>query len=333
MSTPRSAIAAIASGLTKVASVPALMTSNRSPASCRKSPPSAIWERAELWVHRNSTLRRVSTSCSGIFALPRLDTKMVPSLDEEPAGGLAIERVDAPFAAPLLAHQPRRLQLAEVGRRPWTGPSRSGPRIRRRRCPCPPLPPGLRGPADRSSSYPRLASRAFAPGWGPRGLGPQRRYARAALLRHRSAWRRSLTGLRSCAAATSASYVCVTSTETSSKPTPRSSASYPPLHRPGDAPGPQLDAAHHLGRELALVPEEDHAGDREPSTGLEHPESLAYNPLLCGGEVDDAVAYDDVHVIVGERDILYLTLEELHVLDPGLPLVLAGQLQHLVCHV
>jgi hypothetical protein len=43
------------SGLTKVASVPALMTSKRSPARYRRRL-SAIWERADLWVHKNRTL-------------------------------------------------------------------------------------------------------------------------------------------------------------------------------------------------------------------------------------------------------------------------------------
>src|SRR5262249_39889833 len=51
---PTSAIARMASGCTRVAFVPALATSKRSPASERSSP-SAIWLRAELWVHRNST--------------------------------------------------------------------------------------------------------------------------------------------------------------------------------------------------------------------------------------------------------------------------------------
>ncbi len=44
------------SGRTWVASVPAENASNRSPASARSSP-SAIWLRAELWVHRNRTRR------------------------------------------------------------------------------------------------------------------------------------------------------------------------------------------------------------------------------------------------------------------------------------
>jgi hypothetical protein len=40
--------------LTPFGSVPALYTSNRFPA-CRRSSASAIWLRAELPVHRNST--------------------------------------------------------------------------------------------------------------------------------------------------------------------------------------------------------------------------------------------------------------------------------------
>jgi len=47
-------IAAIASGWTRVALVPARCTTKRSPASARRKP-SAIWERAELCEHMNST--------------------------------------------------------------------------------------------------------------------------------------------------------------------------------------------------------------------------------------------------------------------------------------
>src|SRR5687767_7192413 len=54
MSTPTSAIARTARGRTRVRSVPALWTSKRSPPRWR-SQPSAIWERAELWVQRKST--------------------------------------------------------------------------------------------------------------------------------------------------------------------------------------------------------------------------------------------------------------------------------------
>ena len=52
---PSSRMTAIASGRTMPGFVPALSTSNRSPASWRNSP-SAIWLRAELPVQRISTL-------------------------------------------------------------------------------------------------------------------------------------------------------------------------------------------------------------------------------------------------------------------------------------
>jgi hypothetical protein len=52
---PISSIALMASGLKRVASVPALIASKQSPARCLSSP-SAICERAELWVQRNRTL-------------------------------------------------------------------------------------------------------------------------------------------------------------------------------------------------------------------------------------------------------------------------------------
>ena len=45
----------IASVLARVAAIPALYASKWSPARCLNNP-SAICERAELWVHRNRTL-------------------------------------------------------------------------------------------------------------------------------------------------------------------------------------------------------------------------------------------------------------------------------------
>ena len=57
---PTSAMALIASGRTEVASVPAEKTSKRSPPYSRRKP-SAICERAELWVQTNRT-RSVPTA-------------------------------------------------------------------------------------------------------------------------------------------------------------------------------------------------------------------------------------------------------------------------------
>src|SRR5215218_4463712 len=111
MSIPISPITSIACGLTRVASVPALVTSKLSPARYRSSP-SAIWERAELWVHRNSTLRRVSALCSTI--IPPGDVEVTRDPGEEASRRLAVERVEAPPPAPLLAHEPCLFQPAEV---------------------------------------------------------------------------------------------------------------------------------------------------------------------------------------------------------------------------
>src|SRR5687767_392754 len=101
----------IASGLTRVASVPALNTSKRSPAMSLNNP-SAIWERAELWVHRNRTRLRSPALWSAIFV--RATVQMGRGLGDQLSRGLPVERVDAPFAAPLLMHQPCFFELAEV---------------------------------------------------------------------------------------------------------------------------------------------------------------------------------------------------------------------------
>src|SRR5919112_6596187 len=101
MSTPTSSIAWMASGLTWVASVPALIASKRSPARCLSSP-SAICERAELWVHKNRTLDRSPKSAALTDHAPLLATGEQPlgGLTEQPARGLPIESVEAPLPAP-----------------------------------------------------------------------------------------------------------------------------------------------------------------------------------------------------------------------------------------
>src|SRR5918994_5398562 len=113
MSTPISSIALIASGLTRVASVPALCDSKRSPARCL-SRPSAIWLLAELWVHRNRTLARSPNSAATNAPLLGTGKQAVRGLAEQPPGGLPVEGVEAPLPAPLLAHQPCVLELLHV---------------------------------------------------------------------------------------------------------------------------------------------------------------------------------------------------------------------------
>src|SRR5215218_856507 len=111
MSTPISAMTEIASGLTRVASVPALNTSKRSPAR-RLNNPSAIWERAELWVHKNRTRIRFLVRPSANFVLVTIE--MARGLAEELPRGLPVEGVEGPPPAPLLAHQPSVLELPHV---------------------------------------------------------------------------------------------------------------------------------------------------------------------------------------------------------------------------
>src|SRR5918992_1685341 len=112
MSIPISSIALIARGLTCVASVPALIASKRSPARYL-SKPSAICERAELWVHKNSTLAPDSAALTD--HAPLFGTgEQAGGLTEQLAGDLPIEGVEGPLPSPLLLHQPGVLELLHV---------------------------------------------------------------------------------------------------------------------------------------------------------------------------------------------------------------------------
>src|SRR3712207_1777257 len=105
MSMPISAIARMAGGLTCVACVPALVASKRSPARSRRRP-SAIWLRAELWVHTNSPLARSPASAAAATThAPLLGTgqQVIGSLADQLAGGLPVEGVEAPLPTPLFA--------------------------------------------------------------------------------------------------------------------------------------------------------------------------------------------------------------------------------------
>src|SRR5919112_160804 len=116
MSMPISSIALMARGLTRVASVPALCASKRSPARVLSSP-SAICERAELWVQRNRTLTRSPASAAvatGHAPLLGSGEQAVGGLAQQLSGGLPVEGVEGPLPAPLLAHEPRVLELPHV---------------------------------------------------------------------------------------------------------------------------------------------------------------------------------------------------------------------------
>jgi hypothetical protein len=77
----------------------------------------------------------------------------------------------------------------------------------------------------------------------------------------------------------------------------------------------------------------DHVRDGEAAARLEDAGGFADHAALVRREVDDAVGDHDVDARVRERDVFDVALEPVHVLDPGLGLVRAGELEHLVGHV
>src|SRR5919112_3560504 len=109
MSMPISSIALMARGLTRVASVPALIASKRSPARCLSSP-SAIWLLAELWVQRNRTRARPLGSAAvatGYAPLLGSGEQAVGGLAQQLSCSFPVEGVEAPLPVPLLAHETR----------------------------------------------------------------------------------------------------------------------------------------------------------------------------------------------------------------------------------
>ena len=98
----------------------------------------------------------------------------------------------------------------------------------------------------------------------------------------------------------------------------------------GHAADPQL---HVLLDRVGHVPADHHVRDGEAAAGLEHTERLAQHAVLVAGEVDDAIGNDHVDRVVRQRDVLDLALQERHVLEAALALVLLGDGEHLVGHV
>src|ERR1039457_416235 len=97
-----------------------------------------------------------------------------------------------------------------------------------------------------------------------------------------------------------------------------------------DAAYPQLDMPTHFGGNISR---DDDIGDREPAAWFQYAEGFAQDAIFVGREVDHAIGNDDVDGIIGQGDILDLTLEEFDVVDAGFELVLAGQGEHFVGHV
>jgi hypothetical protein len=72
---------------------------------------------------------------------------------------------------------------------------------------------------------------------------------------------------------------------------------------------------------------------RTTTAGPEDAERFGEHAILVAGQVDHAVRDDDVHEVVGQGDGLDFALQELDVLQAGLPLVLPRERQHLVRHI
>ena len=77
----------------------------------------------------------------------------------------------------------------------------------------------------------------------------------------------------------------------------------------------------------------DHVADGEAASRARTRAASRKHRRLVAREVDHAVGDDHVDGVVGQRDVLDRSLQELDVVDPGLALVVTGQLEHLVRHV
>ena len=119
--------------------------------------------------------------------------------------------------------------------------------------------------------------------------------------------------------------------ETSARPTAsRPVAELGDRQRAGDAAGVGAALGALLGVEPVLG---DDVGDADPAARPEDAGDLGEDGALVGGEVDDAVADDDVDRLGRQRDRLDVALEELDVGGAGLGGVALGEREHLVGHV
>ena len=100
--------------------------------------------------------------------------------------------------------------------------------------------------------------------------------------------------------------------------------------RAGDATGVRL---HVRSGGVVHVVVGDDVGDGEAAAGAENAGGFGDHLGLVAGEVDHAVGDDHVDGACWERDLFDVAAQPLHVLDSGFELVLAGQGEHLVCHV
>src|SRR5713226_919760 len=102
------------------------------------------------------------------------------------------------------------------------------------------------------------------------------------------------------------------------------------FERSGDASDPEFDAAADFGGHFTA---HDDVGYGKASARLQDAKRLGQNAILVGGEVDYAVGDDDV-----VRSFVFFfnftsTTEKFDIVNAGLALVLAREIQHLVGHV
>src|SRR5215217_3167912 len=345
MSMPISSIALMARGLTRVASVPAPIASKRSGARCLSSP-SAICERAELWVQRNRTLDRSPDSAAVTDHAPLLGAgeQAVGGLTEQPACGLPVEGVEGPLPSPLLTHEPRVLELLHV-----VGDLRlAHAEVLLKLTDADTLIPLRRGHVGvgevaataalgHHGEHPHPYGVGEGAAQGYESLHPFHSSALAdGVLLHDA----ELLGTHSVplsaglrprikALASGTSVEAAIATVVS----PQQPLVLVLLQSPRDASAPCLHAPNQFGREPALVTQEHHVRDGEPAPRLEDPQRLGDHLWLVRREVDDAVGAHHVHVILWQRYVLDVSLDELDVLHPSFCLVLLRQRKHLVGHV
>src|SRR5262249_50722722 len=99
---------------------------------------------------------------------------------------------------------------------------------------------------------------------------------------------------------------------------------------PSDATRPELHAFLDFGRYVAP---DQHIRDSKTTARFEDTKSFFEHTVLVAGKVDDAVRDDDIHRLVGKRDVLDFALKKLDISQAAFALILFGERQHLVSHV
>src|SRR6266446_4960042 len=102
------------------------------------------------------------------------------------------------------------------------------------------------------------------------------------------------------------------------------------LEGAGDTADPELHALTNGSRHFTA---NDDVGNGEAAAGLQDAEGFAEDAILIAGKIDDAIGDDDVHGVVGKRNVFNRALQELNIFDAGFFLIFAGEGEHFVGHV